>query len=270
MGRKTLLSIVLLSGACSQRPKVIVGSKNFTEQLILGEIVAQHLERRLAIAVDRKLNLGGTMLAHQALVSGAIDLYPEYTGTAALAVLKQPATTNVQSTYLQKWKLRWLDPLGFNNTFAMAVKKEKAANTLSEAAASTWRLGAGYEFTSREDGLPGLARMYGLRFGAPPVTMDLGLLYSALTTNQVDMIAASSTDGMLSVLDVKVLRDDKKYFPPYDCALVVRDNLDPKVIAILRELSGTLDEKTMRRLNYSVDGEHKSPAEVAAAYLKTK
>ncbi|HVW83138.1 MAG TPA: glycine betaine ABC transporter substrate-binding protein, partial [Bryobacteraceae bacterium] len=227
-----LLLLVLLSAACSREPRVRVGSKNFTEQLVLGEIVAQHLEHRLHGHVSRRLDLGGTLLAHQALVNGEIDVYPEYTGTALTSVLKrqpeqQPdrVLEEVRRDYRQ-WHLEWLDPLGFENTFAMAVRTQDAAGmkTLSEAAhARSWRLGAGYEFAHRPDGLPGLLKTYGLQLSGSPRTMDLGLLYQALARRQVDMVAGNSTDGMLSVLPLTVLEDDRHYFPPYECALVVRE-----------------------------------------------
>src|SRR5690349_19280774 len=206
---KTLAGLIAfaLLASCARTPRIVVGSKNFTEQVLLGEIVAQHIERRMGVIVDRKLNLGGTLLAHEALVSGSIDLYPEYTGTALTAILKQPpardATTvfeTVRQAYQRQWRLVWMPPLGFNDTFAMIIRGDQARTahigTLSEAAsARAWRLGAGYEFQQRPDGLDGLLRTYGLRTEGAPVAMDLGLLYAALTSGKVDMIAANSTDG---------------------------------------------------------------------------
>lgn len=274
------LILILLSG-CSQKPRIIVGSKNFTEQVLLGEIIAQQIERRLGIQVDRKLNLGGTLLAHEAMKSGAIDLYPEYTGTALTAVLKQSSTggtssvlDRVREEYQKQWHLAWLPPLGFNNTFAMIVRNDAKIRSLSEAesAAKPWRLGVGYEFLQRPDGLPGLLQTYKLKLEGTPVTMDLGLLYSALQGNKVDMVAGNATDGLLSVLPITALEDDKKYFPPYDCAIVVREdalsryeNLRPA----LEQLSGKLTAEVMRKLNYAVDGQHRSVVEVAAEALKS-
>ena len=276
---KAVACLTLLAAAgCGPKTGVVVGSKNFTESVLLGEILAQQIERRLHVPVDRRLNLGGTLLAHQALVSGSIDLYAEYTGTALTAVLKQtpnsdPAAvrTAVAAGYRQ-WRLAWLPPLGFDNTFAMVVRSSDARlETLSRAAAAkAWRLGAGYEFLRRPDGLDGLLATYHLRLQGDPVTMDLGLLYSALTGGQVDMVAASATDGLLSVLDVRVLNDDRHYFPPYECAVVARDEtLDrvPGLRAALGELSGRFDAGTMQRLNYEVDGKHRSAREVAAGFL---
>ncbi len=270
------LAVTLL--ACSHEPRVRVGSKNFSEQLILGEIVAQHLENRLHGRVSRKLDLGGTLLTQQAMVAGDIDVYPEYTGTALTAVLKQrplrePAQVlaAVRRGYAL-WDLEWLDPLGFENTFAMVIRKEEGGpSTLTEAAASrAWKLGAGYEFAHREDGLPGLVKTYGLRLSGSVKTMDLGLIYQALTKRQVDMAAGNSTDGMLSVLPVAVLKDDRHYFPPYECALVVRGAAErqfPALRPALVELSGRISSDTMRRLNYELDGKHRPAREIARDFL---
>ncbi len=277
--------MLLLAIGCSRQPRIVVGSKNFTEQVILGEILAQQLERRTQFVVQRKFNLGGTLLTHEALVSGALDLYPEYTGTALTAILKEKPSSDadsvfrrVKAAYHDRWRLTWLPPLGFANTFAMTVRGEtgraEQLNTISDAARShrPWRLGAGYEFLQRPDGLSGLLRAYGLRIQDSPVTMDLGLLYQALEHDQVDMIAANSTDGLLSVLDVRVLTDDQKYFPPYQCAAVVRESTlaaYPDLRAALEELSGQISEPAMRRLNYEVDGKHRSVPDVASEFLKT-
>jgi osmoprotectant transport system substrate-binding protein len=280
MGRALIIGLALFAAACSREARVRVGSKNFTEQLVLGEIVAQHLENRLHGHVSRKLDLGGTLLAQQAMVSGEIDVYPEYTGTALTGILKQeplkdPAAVleSVRRGYRQ-WHLEWLNPLGFENTFAMAVRQEDAsAATLSEAArARAWRLGAGYEFAHRPDGLPGLLQTYGLRMSGSPKTMDLGLLYQALVRKQVDLVAGNSTDGMLSVLPVKVLTDDRHYFPPYECALVVREEAErqfPGLRPALMELSGRIDSDTMRRLNYALDGQHRPAREIARNFLRS-
>jgi glycine betaine/choline ABC-type transport system substrate-binding protein len=274
------LSALALTG-CAPKPAIVVGSKNFTEQALLAEIVSQHVERRMHLVVSRKFNLGGTLLAHGALTSGGIDLYPEYTGTALTAVLKRPpgkdpaaVMEEVRREYARHWRLRWLAPLGFNNTFAMMVRGEEARKgirTLSQAAAARpWRLGAGYEFKQRADGLAGLLRTYGLRTDGDAVTMDLGLLYAALKSRKVDMIAANSTDGLASVLDVAMLEDDRRYFPPYECAVVVREDTLARLPGLeeaLNELSGKLPDTVMRRLNFAVDGEHRPPAQVAAGFL---
>ncbi|MFN7995532.1 MAG: glycine betaine ABC transporter substrate-binding protein [Bryobacteraceae bacterium] len=277
--------LILTLAGCGRSHLLTVGSKNFTEQIVLGEIVAQHLENRLHEKVARKLDLGGTLLAQQALQNGQIDLYPEYTGTALTAVLKLPPSPDadaaavlqtVRTEYARRWKLQWFDPLGFNNTFAMVIRGPDAraehTETLSDAAHRKpgWRLGVGYEFLQRPDGLPGLLKTYHLPLVGNPKTMDLGLLYSALEQKQVDMAAASATDGMLSVLDVKVLRDDRNYFPPYQAAVIVRSEAleaHAGLRSALGELSGKLNDTTMRRLNHEVDGKHRPIADVARQWL---
>ena len=290
MGRTQIVACLIVGlwatgvvGCTKERP-ITVGSKNFTEQVILGEIVAQHLEHRLGRHVDRQLNLGGTLLVHQALVNGDIDLYPEYTGTALTTVLKLPLAHDpaavmalVRAEYQARFAVEWMDPLGFNNTFAMVIRGDDARNsktaTLSEAARYSpgWNLGVGYEFQQRSDGLAGLQKTYNLPIRGSPTTMDLGLLYKALEQRQVSMVAGNATDGQLSVLDVLILRDDKRYFPPYDCALAVRsgmlkDNLP--VRQALTELSGLFTDLTMRKLNYQVDGAHRPVREVAEQFLR--
>jgi glycine betaine/choline ABC-type transport system substrate-binding protein len=277
------LLTALLAAGCSRAPQIVVGSKDFTEQNVVGEILAQHIERRLRVPVVRKLNLGGTLLAHQALVNGSLDLYPEYTGTALTAILKLPPSPDpeavfrrVADEYRRRWQLSWIAPLGFNNTFAMVVRRETAREKnivdLSGAArrVDSWTLGAGYEFARRPDGLDGLVKTYGLKLSGPPVVMDLGLLYHALENRQVDMIAANSTDGLLSALDVVVLKDDEGYFPPYQCAVVVREQAlaaFPALRSALEELRGKLPEARIRRLNFQVDGEHRALREVAREFL---
>jgi glycine betaine/choline ABC-type transport system substrate-binding protein len=270
---------MLAAAGCGQPARIVVGSKNFTEQVLLGEILAQQVERRVGVRVERRLNLGGTMLAHEALTRGDIDIYPEYTGTALTAVLKQAPVKDpaaglaaVRAAYEQRWRLVWLAPLGFNDTFAMIVNRGAGTASLSEAAAKqAWRIGMGYEFQQRPDGLDGLLKTYSLRMAGPPVTMDLGLLYAALASGKVDMIAANSTDGMASGPDLRVLEDDRRYFPPYDCAIVARqDTLArfPKLRDALEELAGKIPDATMRKLNYEVDGKHRPAAEVAAEWLR--
>lgn len=269
---------------CTQERPIAVGSKNFTEQVILGEIVAQHLEHRLGRHVDRKLDLGGTMLAHQALVNGDIDVYPEYTGTALTTVLKLPpahdpvaALALVRAEYLARFNVEWMDPLGFNNTFAMVIRGDDARKskiaTLSEAGryAPGWNLGIGYEFQQRPDGLAGLLKTYNLPLDGAPKMMDLGLLYKALEQRQVNMVAGNATDGQLSVLNVLVLLDDQHYFPPYDCVLAVRSERlkdNPPLRIALTELAGRFTDRTMRKLNYQVDGAHRPVREVADQFLR--
>jgi len=271
------LTACLLAAGCGSGPKIVVGSKDFTEQSILGEIVAQHLERRLGAKVDRKLNLGGTLLAHKALVAGQIDLYPEYSGTALTEILKLPAAQDpaaveaqVRAEYGARWNIEWMAPLGFENTFAMVIKD--GYETLSQAATrpTGWRLGAGYEFLTRADGLPGLIKTYRLPLAGQPRSMNLGLLYQALQQRQVDMVAGSSTDGLIFAMKLTALRDDKRYFPPYQAALAVRVaalEAHPGLREALIELAGKLSTETMRGLNYEVDGRHRAAREVAKDFL---
>jgi len=204
VGRAALFGLIVLLTACSSsQPAIVIGSKNFTEQVILGEIIAAQIERRLHIDVDRKLNLGGTLLAHEALTSGSIDLYPEYTGTALTEVLRRPIEKDAAAVLdevrqgYRPWQVTWLAPFGFDNTFAMVMLAKTAGQngvrTLSDAAAKPWRLGVGYEFTQRPDGLTGLVQTYGLKIDGSPVLMDLGLLYAALKTDRIDLAAANAT-----------------------------------------------------------------------------
>ena len=278
-----LIAAVVFGAGCSGPRPIVVASKNFTEQLVLGEIMAQQLERRLGQKVERKLNLGGTLLAHQALINGEIDVYPEYTGTALTAILKLPPSSDaskvleeVRSEYANRWRVEWLAPFGFNNSFAIVIRGDDARRgrleTLTDAARSRtdWAMGAGYEFLQRPDGFAGLVKAYGLHIQGQVKTMDLGLLYRALEQKQVDMIAAAATDGMLSVLDVTVLKDDRHYFPPYEAAPVVRQEALASrrgMREALGELAGKLTNQTMQKLNYQVDGKHRSLAEVAREFL---
>lgn len=288
MDRKTILgclSAILCATGCSSSHRLTVGSKNFTEQIILGEIIAQHLENRLHQPIERKLDLGGTLLAHQALVAGQIDMYPEYTGTAFTNVLKRagendPAAVlnQVRAAYAANFHLEWLDSLGFESSFAMTVRGEDARarhlKTLSDAAADRdgFALGAGYEFLTRPDGYAAVNQTYPIHWKAQPESMDLGLLYTALLQKKVSMVAANTTDGLLNKLDVKVLADDKHAFPPYQACIVVRSAslaADPNLRSVLLELSGKISEITMRNLNYAVDAEHRPVRDVARQFLTT-
>ncbi len=256
---------------------VVVGSKNFTEQVLLGEILAAHLESK-GFAVDRRLNLGGTSLCHEAVRSGQLDLYVEYTGTALTDVLKKAPSSEpgavraaVRSGYAPLG-LTVGEPLGFDNTFALVVRRAdaeaKGLFRISDLAphAATIRVGLFGEFLERKDGMAGLLSSYGLRFGLAPREMDLGLLYKSLSESQVDLVVGSATDGLIAALDLVVLEDDRHYFPPYE-AVPVANTLALRAHPGLREalalLAGRIDAATMRRLNYEVDGRHRAPAEVA-------
>jgi osmoprotectant transport system substrate-binding protein len=265
---------------------IVVGSKNFSEQALLGEIVAQHIEARTHKPVTRRFYLAGTYICQQALLAGRIDMYVEYTGTALTAVLRDPLATDssqvfarVQSEYKQRFGLDVLPSLGFNNTFAIVVRGEDARRlnlkTISDAAPHTreWRPGFGFEFMERPDGYQGLARVYGLAFAEPPRILDLGLLYRALLEKQVDLVAGNSTDGLLSARDLIQLQDDQHYFPPYDAVPIARPETlarYPEVRAALLDLAGKINDQEMRRMNYAVDGEHRDAADVARDFLKAK
>ncbi len=279
-----LLPAFILLCSCSKNDAIVVGSKNFTEQIILGEIAAQQLERKLHVPVERKLDLGGTLLTHEAILRGDIDIYPEYTGTAASVVLKQTTPSDpvraymvVKDAYLQRFHLIWLPPLGFNDTFAMAVRREDARKlaepSLSAAASRKWRLGIGYEFLTRPDGLQRLNKVYGINWDGTPKSMDLGLLYQALQQKSVDMAAGNSTDAQLSNPKFTALQDDKKAFPPYNACYVVRSELiqqKPQVEWALSMLQNRIGDKTMRDLNRRVEIEHQQVEKVAKDFLATQ
>lgn len=280
-GKTTVAGVLILLAGCGGPAPLVVGSKNFTEQLILGEIVAQQLEAKLHKPVRRRLNLGGTLLAHSALVQGQIDVYPEYTGTALTVVLKKPPASDAASALrivregYRPLGVEWLDPLGFNNTFAMAVSRETAEREgirkLSEAGRKKWVLGTGYEFATRPDGLPGLRKAYSLPLAGAPVTMDLGLLYEALDQGKVDIAAGNSTDAQLASGRFVILGDDRRYFPPYEAALAVRSQiLSPEVQTALSELSGAISEIVMRRMNSQVTLEKRAIPEVAREFLAAR
>ena len=278
-----LLFAVLALSSCSHPDRVVVGSKNFTEQIILGELLAQQIERKTGLEVDRRLNLGGTLVCHEALTAGQIDVYVEYTGTALTAVLKQPPSNDparvynaVKAEYQSKFGVVWTEPLGFNDTFAIIVRKDDAEKlnikTISDAAPHTanWTAGFGYEFVSREDGYAGLAKTYNLRFPNPPRVMDLGLTYKAAASRQVDFISGNTTDGLIEALGLVVLQDDKHYFPPYDAVPLVRQatiEKHPEIREALRTLGGKISEDQMRRMNYAVDGQHRDVKEVVQEFL---
>lgn len=273
-----------LAGAAGCRPgdrPLRVGSKNFSEQVILAEIVAEALEAR-GVRVDRRFNLGGTFICHRALVAGELDLYPEYTGTALTAILSvkpvsDPAGVRaaVAREYAKRWDLVWSLPLGFENTFALVVRGADArrlglAKISDLASHPDLKPGFGYEFVEREDGWKGLAKAYGLSFRQRPAEMDLGLLYQALAAGQVDVVAGNSTDGLIAAQGGVVLEDDRRYFPPYEAAFIVRGPLfraNAAVRAALEALGGVLDASAMRRLNAAVDRDKRRPEDVAREFL---
>lgn len=253
---------------------------------MLGELLAQEIEARSHLEVERRFYLAGSYICNQALVAGRIDAYVEYTGTALTAILKQPLDRDPQAVlktvrdlYASRYNIRVGSPLGFENTFAMVIRGDDAQRlhltTLSQAAQYTpqWKLGVGYEFQQRPDGLPGLSAAYGLRFDGAPRTMDLGLLYRALTAHQVDMIAANSTDGPIEALGLTVLADDRHYFPPYQAVPLVRAEALrrwPAIGLALDALAGRVTAEDMRTMNEAVDGQHRDPADVVREFRSRK
>jgi osmoprotectant transport system substrate-binding protein len=290
--RYILTSVVLFSfgtlAACgpARQDRIVIGSKNFTEQLVLGEIIAQQIENKTHLPVERRFYLAGSYICQQALLSGRIDIYPEYTGTALTAILKENPNGSkeqvyrrVQSEYARRFQLSVGSPLGFNDTFAIEIRGEDARRlnlkTISQAAAFTpqWHAGFGYEFMERPDGFKGLAATYGLRFADAPRIMDLGLLARALKAKQIDLAAGNTTDGLIPALDLFVLDDDRHYFPPYEAVPIIRDQTlarHPEVKPALEALAGKISDDDMRRLNYAVDGQHQDVKQVVRAFLQRK
>jgi len=281
------LFAALLIGCSARRDNtIVVGSKNFPEQALLGEILAQHLEARTHLRVERRFYLAGSYICQQALLAGRIDTYVEYTGTALTAILHDPIEADpsavfqkVQEEYRKRFALDVLPSLGFNNTFAIVVRGEDARRlhlaSLTDAAPYTrgWRAGFGYEFMERPDGYPGLARAYGLKFSAQPRILDLGLLYHALLDKQVDLVAGNSTDGLLAARDLVILADDKHYFPPYEAVPIVREDTlarHPELRAAIAELAGKISDAQMQKMNYAVAGEGRDASDVAREFLHSQ
>jgi osmoprotectant transport system substrate-binding protein len=279
-------SLLTVSG-CSTQPHITVGSKFFTEQVILAELLAQHIEARTGIHVVRKTNLGGTLLCQKALESGQLDLYVEYTGTALTAVLNESPSGDsaaaiyerVKKGYADRFNLEVTEPLGFENSFAMVVRDADAQQFhLSKISdiipiAPRWRAGVGYEFLERPDGYTGFSQRYGLHFAAQPSVMDLGLIYRALIDKKVDIVAGNSTDGLIDALHLVGLSDDRHYFPPYDAVPIVRrDTLAkfPPLRAALADLANKITAQDMRHLNAEVDADQRDPATVVRAFRASK
>jgi osmoprotectant transport system substrate-binding protein len=285
-------TLLLLITSCkpnlssSSGGNIIIASKDFTEQDILGELLAQQIEATTNLKVDRRPRLGGSFVCHSAITAGKIDAYIEYTGTAFTGILKQKAVSDpkevyekLKQAYAQQFNLEVMPSLGFENTFAMIIRGEDArrynVQTLSQATQYTpqWRGGFGYEFLEREDGFPGLAKTYDLRFAKPPQIMDLGLIYRALIQKQVDLVAGNSTDGQISRLGLVVLKDDKKYFPPYEAVPIVRQETFkkyPELRKAIAQLAGKISADEMRQLNNLVEGELSDIKDVVQEFRKLK
>jgi osmoprotectant transport system substrate-binding protein len=287
MKRLVLFALLLLTACAPPRSShIVIGAKDFTEQVILGELLAQEIEASGGGPVERRFWLAGSYLCQQALVSNRIDAYVEYTGTALTAILKQPLDRNAASVdatitrlYAQRYSVRVFPGLGFNDTFAMVIRGSDARalhlRTISDILpyAPKWRLGVGYEFAERPDGLRGLAAAYSLKFSGDPRTMELGLLYRSLAANQVDIVAGNSTDGAIRALDFVALEDNLHYFPPYEAVPLVReDSLRrwPQIAVAMNRLSGKITEDEMRAMNLAVDGQHRDPADVVRAFRASK
>jgi len=286
LGFLVVCSVVLLSCSSSRSDRIVVGSKNFTESFVLGELIAQQIETHTNLKVERRFYLAGTYICQQAMLAGRIDIYPEYTGTALTAILKQgisrdkqDAYQRVKSEYERRFGLTLGPAFGFNDTFAMEIRGEVArrlnVKTLSQAAqfAPQWRAGFGYEFMERPDGYRGLVATYGLHFAEQPRIMDLGLLARALKDRQIDFAGGNATDGLIPALDLVALEDDRHYFPPYEAVPVIREQtlqLHPEIARVLADLGGKISDEEMRKMNYAVDAQHRDTQDVVREFLKSK
>ncbi|MGD0567213.1 MAG: glycine betaine ABC transporter substrate-binding protein [Candidatus Sulfotelmatobacter sp.] len=278
--------LALFSCAPSHADRIVIGSKNFTESLMLGELMAQQIEAHTHLKVERRFYLAGTYICQQAILAGRIDIYPEYTGTALTAILKRKVGGDktdvyqrVKSEYEKRLGLTLGPPLGFNDTFAMEIRGDDARRlnlkTISQATAFApqWHAGFGYEFMERPDGYAGLAAAYRLHFSAPPRIMDLGLLAPALKDHQIDIAAGNATDGLIPAFDLFVLDDDRHYFPPYEAVAVIREQTlrqHPEVGQALAELGGKISDREMQEMNYALDAQHRDVKDVAHEFLRSK
>jgi osmoprotectant transport system substrate-binding protein len=291
------LNFIYLFSACTKPPqsKIRVGSKFFTEQVVLAELLAQHIEAKTGIPVIRKTNLGGTLLVHKALLAGELDLYVEYTGTALTAVLNESPNSytqgvaqndystavynRVKQLYSDRFHLEVTEPLGFENTFVMVIRGDDAQHLglrrSSDLApfAPKWRIAFGYELLERPDGFPGWSARYNLHFTGQPHMMDPGLVYRALVDHQVDIVVGNSTDGLIESLGLVALEDDRHYFPPYDAVPIVRQSTLAQFAQLRRalaDLAGKLTAADMRHLNYLVDGQHQDVVAVVRQFRSSK
>ena len=286
LGLIVVCSVALLSCSSSHADRIVVGSKNFTESFILGELIAQQIEAHTNLKVERRFYLAGTYICQQAMLAGRIDIYPEYTGTALTAILKQGISRDkrevyerVKNEYERRFGLTLGPAFGFNDTFAMEIRGEDSrrlnVRTLSQAAqfAPQWRAGFGYEFMERPDGYRGLVAAYGLRFAEQPRIMDLGLLARALKDRQIDFAGGNATDGLIPALDLVALEDDRHYFPPYEAVPVIRQQtlrLHPEIAGVLADLGGKISDEEMQKMNYAVDAQHRDSQDVVREFLKSK
>ncbi len=274
-------ALAVIDATQGRRDRVVVGSKAFTESIILAEITAEWLEAN-GVPVDRRFYLGATNITFEAIRSGAIDIYPEYTGTALIAILQRPPMPDraavlptLREAFASAHQLEWIVPFGFANTYALAIPEaianKRKIRSISDLLGNTeLRAGFASEFLARQDGWPGLEQKYGLHFKRPPSALETGLMYQAAAEGQLDIISAYSTDGRVETSHLRVLRDDRDFFPPYEAMLMVRSQTlgrHPRVRELLERLTGTIDEKKMRLMNSAVDSGARSVEAVAHDFL---
>ncbi|WP_422926589.1 ABC transporter permease/substrate-binding protein [Singulisphaera sp. PoT] len=269
----------------NQSSTIVIGSKDGSEMITLGHMLGDLIEAETTLKVDRRFNLGGTLVCFNALKKGGLDAYVEYTGTALTTILKEPPRNDpnavlqiVRETLKKREDIDCLAPFGFENTFALIMRREQAERlgirSISDLKnhVGEIRPGFGPEFMNREDGYPGLTKAYGLEFVVSPREMDRNLLYQAVAKGSLDLAAGDSTDGRIASLELVVLTDDRHYFPPYQAVPLVRAEVlerHPGLRKVLEVLGGKINADTMRRLNREVDEKHRDPAEVAREFLKT-
>lgn len=262
-----------------------IGTKRFSEQFIIGEMITQLIEARTDLQVDLLSNLGGTMICHGALTRGEIDMYVEYTGTALTAILKHPTVTDpkkaydiVAKAYKDRFNVVWLQPFGFNNAYSITVRKADANsngwNKISDLAGVANNLRAGWtaEFSERPDGYPGLRKAYGFSFGEV-VDVDPAIMYQAVAKGELDVVCAYTTDGRIPAYNLKPLQDDKRFFPPYYAAPIIRSETlrkHPVIRNVLSSLTGLLNDAVMQQLNFEVDEKQRTAKEVAHEFLVSK
>lgn len=279
-----LLFSVVLTGCSSDT--ITIGSKDYSENIVLGEIFSQLIEANTELKVVRKLNLGGTFVNFEAIKNGQIDLYPEYTGTALTAQLKMDVITDADETYRivsekfdEQFNIKWLKPLGFNNTYTLAVTNEVyekyGIETFSDLAAisENFVFGAEHEFFDRQDGFDGLVKAYGMKFMGEPKKMNVSLKYQAIGNGDIDVTDAFATDGQIIQYNLKILEDDKNFFPPYYASPIIRKEVlekHPELEQILNSLAGLIDDETMTELNYKIDVENQDVKAVAKEFLQEK
>ncbi len=279
------LSAIILLASCSGGATVTVGSKDYSENILLGELMAQLIEAKTDLKVNRKLNLGGTFVNFNAIQNKQIDIYPEYTGTALTAELKMDVIADPAESYrtvseemAKRWDIIWLEPFGFNNTYTLAVtadvQQRYNLKTYSDLVAVAPQLvfGAEHEFFDRQDGFDGLVAHYGLTFKGEPMKFNTSLKYQAIGRGDMDVTDAFSTDGPIKQYNLKILEDDKSFFPPYHAAPVVRKEIldkHPEVADVLNLLGGMIDDQTMGELNYLVDVKGEPAEQVASDFLSS-